>query len=576
MSTALAKSMTQERALSLTTHAAAVRLKAVGGLGGVLTPTVAGGGFFGGFRDQARSRESYGAFRNWLYAAINALAFEAAGQPVNVGRLKGAKPNESEGKPKGTKLHVLSKMSRPLRRKAAAQELEPLLEHALLDSLEQPNEMQGWWQFVYSFVANLNLTGWSYVIFEVDKKQGLRLYSVPTTWVRPDHTDGPFSKFYVVNPSDPGSAQKEPLTRDNVAFAYLPDPGNPLGAIAPATSQMPAIKIDDYIQFSQTQFFQNGIFPSVIVTIGKDPHPDVPGGVRPRLSGAQRRQVIGAINKAMGGVANYGTPAIVDGLIESITKLSQGAPEMGWSQSEDKVRTRILSAFGVHPYILGEPVGVGGYAQVANIEKRFYKRVNSFLSMLSSMLTGIANGVQEEKLEVWVEECQVTDPSLRQSAFQAGRSSGDITQNEWRAEYGLPPDEDKNEALLSVSSLPQVIGLLTNVGTGLIQREQAFGVLVAMGLPDDIADWLAGEAQPEPAQQEPPQPEPDQSEPVQPAGEQPIVGLPLPGGEQPGKRYRALRETRKARQAVLALQSAVAALRAPIQVETLLEGIIVE
>jgi HK97 family phage portal protein len=502
MSTALTKSMTQGRAMVNTFRESAGRLKDAGGLGSMLSPSVSGGDFFGGFREQAKSKQSYGAFRNWLYAAINAVAMEAAAQPISVAKVTGAMRDGEKRRPKGSKAFSMGKMPRSIRNKAASQEYEVLLDHPLLDVLEHPNEMQYRWQFIYTFVANLNLTGWAYIVFDQDDDGKLRMYSLPTTWVRPDHADGPFSKFYIVNPNDPGSQKMDkPLTKDNVAFAYLPDPANPLGAIAPATSQMPAIKIDDYIQFSQQQHFQNGIFPSVIVTVGKNPHPDVPGGIRPRLNGPQRRQVTAAISKAMGGVANYGSPAIVDGLIESITRLSMSGEEMGWGNSEDKVRTRILSAFGVHPYILGEPVSVGGYAQVANIEKRFYKRVNSFLDMLSGMLTQIVSGVSDEDLMVWVEQCQVVDPQLRQSAMAAGRSNGDVSQNEWRAEIGLPPDEDRNEALLGASGASIVGALLPIQAQGGMTPDQMRAVLTAMGLPDDVASDIAGpDPEPQPAQ----------------------------------------------------------------------------
>lgn len=497
MSTALVKSLDSSRAFARTCYDDAMQLKAAGQLGSVMVPSFGGGpAFLTGYRDQVQITENYGTFRNWLYSAINALALEAAGQPISLARL--ATEDDKQEVPKRSrpgriKEFQISKMPKSLRSKAASQEYETLLDHPILAAIERPNEMQGKWELLYSFVANLNLTGWAYLLFDTDKDGKPRLYSIPTTWVRPDHKDGPYSKFYIVKPGDPLGQANKPLTRDNVAFAYLPDPSNPLGALAPATSQMPAIRIDDYIQSSQEQHFQNGIFPSVIVTIGKDPHPDVPGGIRPRLTDVQRRQIFAAIGKAMGGVANYGTPAIVDGLIESITRFSASEPEMGWSRSEDKVRTRILSAYGVHPYILGEPVGVGGYAQVANIEKRFYKRVNTFLDLFSNLLTGIVRGISgDEELLAWVEECQVVDPSLRQAALMGMRTSGDISQNELRAEFGFPPDEDHNEAVISGAVGPQIAQALALMAQGGTSADQMEGYLTGLGLPDDLAQRIAG------------------------------------------------------------------------------------
>src|SRR3990167_3742155 len=321
----LQKSLERSRALVSLAQDHAVQLKADGALGGVLGVSPQAG-FMGNWKDQQQGRVQYAQFRGWLYAAINALSSEAAGQPVCVGRMRGAEPVPEEGKrrrPSGSKTFVMRKMTSAAYSKAASTELEVLNDHPLLKSLEQPNPFQSRWQFVYSFVANLNLTGWAYVVVEEGKNGKLDFYSLPPTWVRPDHSKGPFSAFKVVNPSHPDAASGgETLDRSQVMFAHLPNPSDPLSALAPVSTQMAAIRVDDHIQTSQERFFENGIFPGVIVTVGKDPHPDVPGWMRPRLTGGQRRQVIGAIRKVMGGVANYGNPAIVDGLIESIERLS--------------------------------------------------------------------------------------------------------------------------------------------------------------------------------------------------------------------------------------------------------------
>ncbi|MDQ6959976.1 MAG: phage portal protein, partial [Mariprofundaceae bacterium] len=354
---ALQQSLARTRGIVSAAHSRALQMKDAG----VLAETIAmsgAGNAFGNFKNQGADRQRYGLFRGWLYAAINALASEAAGQSVHLGRLLGAEPNpELRAVPPARKAWFRSRMTATAESKTAHGELEVIQSHPLLDSLERPNPVQHRWQFVYNFVANLNLTGWSYIIGDTDEDGRPQFYALPTTWIKPDHKEGPFSRFFIVDPKKPtGDMGKEPLDRTQVAFAHLPNPSDPLSALAPAQAQIMAIRIDDHIQASQERFFENGIFPSVIVTIGKNPHPDVPGGVRPRLSGAQRRQVHGAIRKEMSTVANYGNPAIVDGLIESITRLSATQNEMGWEKSERVIKERILSAFAVHEYILGASI----------------------------------------------------------------------------------------------------------------------------------------------------------------------------------------------------------------------------
>jgi len=490
---AITKSLEQSRAVSATAYSRAVQMKNAG----IFTPPP--GSQFSDFQNQRTNRERYGLFRGWLYSAVHALAEEAAGQPVNIGKLVEVELREEERSVPGrTKSWLRRKMTTGIRTKISHSNFDLIEDHPLLDALEKPNSIQHRWQFVYNFVANLNLTGWSYIIGGETNDGGMEFFCVPTTWVHPIHTKGPFAEFKVYNPRDAASKMDaEPMSRDNVAFAYLPNPADPLQAMPPAQAQLAGIRIDDHIQASQERFFENGVFPSVVLTVGKNPHPDVSGGIRPRLTGAQHRQVISAIQKKWSGVANYGVPAIVDGMIESIERLSATQNEMGWEKSEMNIRTRILSAFGVHPYILGEPVGVGGYAQVANIEKRFCKRVNTFLDMLSCLMTNFAVPMvgASEKLFIWWEECAPTDPALRQKSVQAARKNGDVSRNEIRAELGYPPREEPetNPMLESPQGLTAAVGILTAMAQGAIQSETAVLLFTTFyGLPEDQAKLLVG------------------------------------------------------------------------------------
>jgi len=505
----LMDSMEAEKAFISSVRAHALELKAAGNLPLDLSVD----GSFGSINEwQSRSRyqQRYALNRGVLYSAVNALAMEGASQPVNVKRLV------SKAKPKG--------------KKSAEEEKEVVTDHPLVEALKKPNSIQNKWQFIYSFIASISLTGWGYIIGEVDKDGKIELYSIPTTWITPDHTKGPFSAFKLANPNKPGSESKT-LDARNVAFAYLPDPSDMLSALSPASTQLPAIKSNDNIWESRLQFFKNGIFPGAIVTVGGNPHPGVPAGVRPRLTAAQRRAVYAVIKKLMGGIANHGNPAIVDGMIEKIERLSMDSKEMGWEKSEPATKAAILSAFCVHPYILGEAVSVGGYAQVANIEKRFYKRINTYLEMLSNLLTNfIKNLTEEEGLEIEVEPCVATDPTLEWSNWKYARSNGDITQNELREKLGLPPDEDDNQSTISPQLLQPIVQLLAQKAAGSVTVEQVKGLLVGLGLPEDIARVIAGKELPPPATQ--PQPQEQIRQEQKPIPGTPVIGKPKPATVQ--------------------------------------------
>ena len=492
-------------------------VKAAGG-GLDLAPT---GGGFGDWRQQAQHREGYSLFRGWLYSAVHALASQGASQPIVLSRLKGKK---KKGRGVSNKVFHLRKLTKSLRAKAAEQEFEILEDHLVKDLLEQPNSFQSRWQFVYSFMANLCLTGWGYIVADVKDGQ-LELYSLPTTWIKPVHDPTPFASFEVKNPKK-GSAEPVPLKREQVAFAHLPNPSDPLSAMAPANSQMLAIRIDDHIQTSQEAFFSNGIFPSVVITVGKQPFSDTQG--RPVLSGAQRRQLFSAVRREHTGVHHYGKPAIIDGMIEKIDRLSATQNEMGWQRSEDKIRSRILSAFGVPPYVMGESVP-GSYAQAFVTQEIFYDKVNTYLDMLGSILTNFLPGLfEDEGLLVSWEEKQAKDPSLQQSLLLAMRGSGDISQNELRAEAGFPPDEDLNQATIQPTMAAGITQVLTLLGGGQIQTPQAQAMLEGMGIPTDMAKRIAGvglkppEPPPVPVPPAPPEAEtpPDEEEELEDAVEE--------------------------------------------------------
>ncbi len=480
METILAKSIRNSQAISSVAYGRALQIKAEGFASGLF-----GGSqfdFVTDSRSHGVNREGRAAYRGWLYSAIHALASKAAGQPVNVGKL--ATPGKTG--PKSSKF--LGKVPLRLQSKSARQEFEMLIEHPLLSVLEHPNPFQHRWQFVNSFVASLNLTGWSYVVGGDDGQGGVEFFALPTSWVKPN---ADFSVFKIADPAK-GFSEGITLPKENVSFAYLPDPENPHRAISPATSQIAAIRIDDKIQSSQAQFFDNAIFPSALITMGEKPLGNDGPTNPPVLTATQRRQMHLAVSREWKGVSNYGRPAILDGWIKSITRFGANQNEIGWEKSEDKVKQRIFSSFGINPIILGEQVA-GSYAQAYVVQQLFYDRVNTNLDMLDVVMSKFVDLLfPEEKLEIWWTPAEATDPSIESKAWEFGRKNNDVSQNEYRTRLGLPPDEDHNEANIIGPMGNQVMSLLNMLGIGNITPDQAVGTLIEMGLSTSSAERIAG------------------------------------------------------------------------------------
>ena len=182
---ALTKALRHCEAVANTAQVNALQLKADGMLD---LGSSRGAASLSQWTDNARYNERYNSFRGVVYAAINAIAQEGAGQPANLSCIKGTSTRKSKV---GTK-HITSKMLTSALAKTADYEVEIIKDHEFLTMLENPNPTQNRWQLVYSFMANLLLTGWGYIVGG-QTDDGFELYSLPTTWIRPDHSKGPFS-----------------------------------------------------------------------------------------------------------------------------------------------------------------------------------------------------------------------------------------------------------------------------------------------------------------------------------------------------------------------------------------------
>jgi phage portal protein BeeE len=127
----------------------------------------------------------------------------------------------------------------------------------------------------------------------LDRQLGrTKIYPVPPSWVTPEHDRHRFYARYQVRP--PGAA--EPVTvagDDMVAFSYC-DPADPLGALSPLAAVARAVVADESIQAAQHMAFLTGVHPGLAITVGS--LSELPGmKTRPRLSEAQRQEIVGAI-----------------------------------------------------------------------------------------------------------------------------------------------------------------------------------------------------------------------------------------------------------------------------------------
>jgi len=456
---------------------------------------------------QARQqRQNYrDASDGWASVAVNAIAKRGSAQPFMVGKF---------GKQKRTVAG--RKLPEWIEAKSHRMNVNVEIEqdHPLAKMFDRPNKVQGRWEFLFTTIANLLISGEFYWVGGIDDsgdEPKLELWSVPSSWVEDRHEGGLFTGYSL---KLPGSFEGIPLEPEQVIRGYMPDPANPLkGSQSTVGTQSKAIRIDQKIQTSQDAAFDNGIFPHMAVSVGQTIGPDgKPTGQRPVLTGAQRRQIAGAVRRVMGRVTNSGEVAILDGLIENIFRIDSKNAEMDWLNSGKQVKERIFQAFQLNPLNVGEAIA-STRAAAAVADRHFCDVVvNPLLNLIGSAGNSWANIVfPDDGLIVWVEPCEPTDEELQLRQWQVGLQNGEVEKGEYRTHVlGLPPLEAAQSGRTPLADLvggiTGAVQLLTSLGRQEIDEATAQRALVFF-LGSDAAGIVDG-ASPPPTPAIPP-PKPD-------------------------------------------------------------------
>ena len=384
-----------------TKASAGVLTQAPGGLG--TTPSL------------SRAQEQYRHNVGWAYVATRAIAWRIAGQDVCVGRI-GRRGKNSV--------------------KALGDTVTPLDTHPLLDAIANPNPIMTRWPLMVSTVSSLDLTGRSYW-WMPDGNDRPEIWPLPSDWVM---AADPMRGSYFVTP--PGTGQKFQVPADQMAAFVLPDPSDPFGSKSPLQSQAPAVAADEAIQVAQARGFSNGLFPGLLIRVGRQEGIDGKESMRPTLTPAQRKDLIESLRTLHEGAVNYGEPLIVDGQIEGVDRLTNTVQEMDFLGSGKMTKSRIMQAFGVNPLIVGEIEG-SNKAQAVVAERVFTaSTVNPLIQLLSESMTRwvVPRFADRERLVAWITPAVADDDELNLQRWGLGLKSGCVTVNEFRARVlNLPP-----------------------------------------------------------------------------------------------------------------------------------------
>lgn len=398
-------------------------------------------GYSWGSPSPMMAREELLHFTGWVHAAVRVIAQRIAAQPLCVGRRVSSEKSLTRSMKKGNVPAVV---------KQAVEDIEPVEDHWLLKAIQRPNPYMTQWALMYTTVACIELAGETFWWLLPDGEDGLQIWYLPRSWVTPQDSDDELFTSYLVRPLNTGEQIEVPA--EQIVRFHLPDPGNPLkGACSPLLAQMRAVAADEQLQVAQHKAFENGIHPGMAVIIGR--HPDVTGvpGQRPILSKEQRATLTAALKQAYRGVMNAGEPAILDGLVEDIKKLTNSPQEMDFLNSGQATKSRIFQGFGVNPISAGEIEGANRASATIADEHLCSNTLNPIVEMLSQTLTfDLAPRLGEPDLLIWIEPARTRDPDQERADWDQAIKAGAVKKNEVRQRIGLEPLEgDEGEELVS-------------------------------------------------------------------------------------------------------------------------------
>ena len=440
------------------------------------------------FRQRTGSQYKY--LRHWSFVAANHIAKRVASQPILAANKIPSPAASANRSLVGSKAIALMPSEVKLTTLIGDdQALEYIKTGVLHDLLQYPNPVQSRYEMTYSAVMSLLMTGEAYFVHDIDKKTKLpQVWALPSHYIVPQHAGGLFTG-YILRSED--TEKGVPIAPENVQRVYFPDPSDIKSCISPLMTQLEAIIVDGYVQNSQRNAFANGIFPGVMIKVGriggKDKAP------RRALQAHQRRQLFESARRIWGGVGRTGEPLIVDALIEDVKPFTMSPREMDWNTSAAAVKDRIFQALSLNPIVTGQVTGANRAQAIVAEQAQVLNVLNPILTQLSMGLGPFFLYVTDspDNVVVWYELCRAEDDELTQRDWRDASEFGAVTINEIRGNrLGLDPTPWGEMAANSSKLLQPMVNLLASVGKGETDPGAAAMVLSRF-LAIDVSDIAA-------------------------------------------------------------------------------------
>ncbi len=346
-------------------------------------------------------------YRSWVYAAINAIAQEAARNRPFLYRNTGQAEHEMIALP-----HT----------------------HPLCRLLDRPNPWLTPWELWYLTVVYLELTGNAFWYIApqcvTDVRMGTpgEIWIIPTPWVRvvPDRTH--FVKAYQI--AAPGMATEEFAPEEIIHLKY-PNPLDPHYGLSPLQANALSVDANTALLQSRYHTFQAGSRPGVVLQTEQT------------LSDQTVARLEEKLMAKLSGRENWHRPLVLEqGLKASPWTLTPA--EMDFLNSSRMTRDEILAVFRVPPPITGivENMGLGADIWFGARVMFCEGTIQPKLDLIGQVLTRDLAHHYGPDVAVSFPECSPRNLDQRRKDDELDATLGLRTFNEIRKARGLDPYPD--------------------------------------------------------------------------------------------------------------------------------------
>jgi len=235
---------------------------------------------------------------------------------------------------------------------------EVIDDHYLLDVMYRPNPKMSYSDLIAHIISHLLLTGYSYV-WEFRNRGGMinELWPVPTSWVTRVKDNNGVIIGYKVKQGN----MEVPVPPQDITLMYLPDPSNPLLGLGPMQASIRDYQTDCERENYMAEMLTNMKIPGAIIK-------------QPEMFTPEQKKEIRALLADKIGRGKRGDALFLEGEKSSIEMIAP-LKDLDWPGLTNLSETRICSAFGVPPILVGVRAGLESatYSNYEQADKSFYR-----------------------------------------------------------------------------------------------------------------------------------------------------------------------------------------------------------